>query len=481
MMRLRLIAVTLALMIASFGCVNLGPDFQKPDLGFDPPKGFQHRPEEAPLKPIPMEDRWWTVFNDPEIDRTVEEALAHNLDIRQAAARILELRAHFIRTRADRFPEVGLESVAARQRERNIETDIYSLSLPASFEIDLWSRLAKAEDAARYDLLQAEENRLTTAQSVVAEAISLCFQIDSIERRIAIAERSIENYKNSLDLVNSRYSRGLVGILDVRQARRTLAQAESTLPPLRQDLGTAQQNLSVLLGRYPTTSPPESHGKDYFRQLEPVPPGLPSELLMRRPDIRAAEAGLKALTDRVGVAKAARFPRISLTGSYGYAGTELDELLDPRSLLWSIAAGLVQPLFDAGALKANQRAAEARLNSGLTQYAKTVLRAFSEVEEALLTRKEQLERRERVVHFVEEARATQRVAEGRYQRGLTDYLSVLEAQQTRFQAEQNLVLVDLAILSNRVNLHRALGGGWGKPSNIRELEDLNDYRGYLPF
>ena len=193
-----------------------------------------------------------------------------------------------------------------------------------------------------------------------------------------------------------------------------------------------------------------------------MPPGLPSELLMRRPDIRAAEANLKALTDRIGVAKAARFPRISLTGSYGYASTELDGLLNPGSLLWNIAAGLVQPLFDAGKLKANQRAAEARLKSGLTQYTKTVLRAFSDVEEALLTRKEQLDRRKRVAHFVEEARATQRVAEGRYQRGLTDYLSVLEAQQTRFQAEQNLVLVDLAILTNRVNLHRALGGRVGK-------------------
>ena len=481
MIRLRLLAVAVALAALFSGCVNLGPNYQKPEPGFSVPERFQHQPDAAIKAPRITEDRWWTVFGDPEIDRIVEEALANNLDIRTAAARIVELRAQFIRSRADRLPSVGLESAKVRQRERNIEIDIYSLSFPASFEIDLWSRLAKAEDAARYDLLQAEENRLTTTQSVAAESVSLYFRIESFERRISIAMQSIEKFNNSLDLVNNRYIRGLVGILDVRQARRALAQAEATLPPLRQDLGIAQQNLSILLGRYPTTIPPRTHGDDYYRKLEPVPPGLPSELLMRRPDIRAAEANLKALTDRIGVAKAARFPRISLTGSYGYASTELDGLLNPGSLLWNIAAGLVQPLFDAGKLKANQRAAEARLKSGLTQYTKTVLRAFSDVEEALLTRKEQLDRRKRVAHFVEEARATQRVAEGRYQRGLTDYLSVLEAQQTRFQAEQNLVLVDLAILTNRVNLHRALGGGWGRPAGVKDLEDLNSYGNYLPF
>jgi multidrug efflux system outer membrane protein len=169
-----------------------------------------------------------------------------------------------------------------------------------------------------------------------------------------------------------------------------------------------------------------------------------------------------ALNARVGVSKASRFPRITLTGSFGYSSEELDRLLQQETKLWNVTLGIAQPLFDAGKLKAGQRAAEARYEQGVAEYTKTVLTAFSEVERAFLTRKEQIERRERTLGFLVEARATQRVAESRYRRGLVDYLTVLEAQQTRFRAEENLVLVDLAILSNRVSLHRALGGGWAE-------------------
>ena len=277
---------------------------------------------------------------------------------------------------------------------------------------------------------------------------------------------SINNYRDSLEVVNRRYERGLVSILDLRQARRTLAQAEARLPSLRQDLGTTQQQLSVLLGRYPKTRQARQHAEDYYKQLDPVPPGLPSDLLLRRPDIRAAEANIRALNARVGERLAARFPRITLTGNLGYSSDELSELFRPESFLWSWAAGLVQPLFNAGKLIARQREAEARYQQGSAEYAKTVLTAFSEVENALLTREEQLQRRERLLNFLEEARATQRVAESRYQRGLVEYLDVLESQQTRFQAEENVVLVDFAILNNRVNLHRSLGGGWARPTPI---------------
>jgi len=220
--------------------------------------------------------------------------------------------------------------------------------------------------------------------------------------------------------------------------------------------------LSVLLGRYPKANPPRTQPEDYFMHLAPVPPGLPSDLLLRRPDIRAAEAGLRSLNAEIGVAKASRFPSIALTGSYGYSSDELDQLVRRESELWHLALGIGQPLFDAGKLKAGQRAAEARYEQGVAEYAKTVLTAFSEVESALLRRREQLERRNRLLKYLLEARVTQEAAENRYRRGLEDYLTVLEAQRTRFQAEENLVLVDLAILTNRVALHRALGGGWAQ-------------------
>jgi len=459
------------------GCVKVSPDYHRPDTGIQVPESFEHASTDT-VTPSP-EDLWWQVFGKPELDQLVEEALRNNLDIKKATARILEVRSQFLQTRADRFPNASLEGDAERRRRPIIgiipgrpfstKTDIYTLALPASFELDLWGRLARAEEAARADLFQAEENRRTVAQTVVAETISLYLQMESLERRIQISEQSIENYGRSLALVERRYERGLTPILDLRQARRTLAQAEAALPALRQEMGITQQKLAVLLGRYPKTRPPRTQPEDYFKSLAPVPQGLPSELLLRRPDIRAAEAGLMGLNARVGMAKASRFPRITLTGSFGYSSDELDRLVQHQGKLWNLALGIVQPFFDAGKLKAGQRAAEARYEQGVAEYAKTVLMAFSEVESALLTRKEQLERRGRVLSFLSEARITQEVAESRYERGLVDYLTVLESQQTRFMAEENLVLVDLAILSNRVALHRALGGGWAEPMALSSI------------
>ena len=460
--------------------MKMGSDFRRPDIGIPIPGSYQYASAEY-VTPRSQE-RWWEIFGDQELNQVVDEALRNNLDIKKATARILEVRSQFVQVRSDRFPNLSLQGQVQRQRQtinttipvlqghtlqmQSIEetqrTTNYNMSLAASFELDLWGRLARAEEAARADLLQAEESRHTVTQTVVAETISLYLQMESLERRIQITEWSIDNFRSNLALLESRYERGLTSSLDPRQASRILAQAEALLPSLRQDLGITQQKLAVLLGHYPDTRPPRIQQEDYFKLLSPVPPGLPSDLLLRRPDIRTAEARLRALNAQVGVAKASRFPRITLTGNFGYLGDELDRLFKPQSELWNLALGIVQPLFDAGKLKAGQRAAEARYQQGVAEYAKTVLTAFSDVEGALLTRREQLERRDHIVDFLEESRATQRVAENRYNRGLIDFLNVLEAQRTRFEAEESLVLVDLAIYTNRVTLHRALGGGWGE-------------------
>ena len=467
-------SLTMATILALVGCINLGPKFQQPDLGVLVPAHYEYSPK-GKIKVEP-EGRWWRVFNDSELNQIAEEALTNNLDIKQATAAVLEVRAQLVETRADRFPTVGIDADAQRQQRPVIgvipgqtfstTSTSYTLSLPATFELDLWGRLARAEEAARANLLQAEENRRTVAQTVVAETISLYLQMESFERQIDITRKRIESFRRSLTLVESRYKRGLSPVLDVRQARRVLAGAESILPALQQELGITQQQLAVLLGRYPETRPPRLQPEDYYNRLDPIPPGLPSELLLRRPDIRAAEAQLESLNAQVGVTKASRFPRIILTGSYGYSSPELNRLLKPESELWSIAAGIGQPLFDAGKLKAGQRAAEARYQRGAAQYAKAVLNAFAEVEGAFLTREEQLKRRVYVVNFVVNARAAQRIAESRYQRGLIDYLTVLDTQRTRFQGEIDLVAVDFAILNNRVTLHRALGGGWAYPGPV---------------
>jgi multidrug efflux system outer membrane protein len=466
-----------ALLILN-GCLTVGPDFDRPDVSFDVPDRYQRGSADTEI--IEAGDKWWEVFNDPELNALVQEALEHNLDIKKATASILEVRAQLVETRADRFPSVNIQGQGERQKPSNQifgpsqsvlpggEIETYALSLPASFEIDLWGRLARAEEAVRANLLLAEENRHTVAQTVVGETISLYLQMESYERGLQIAEKLIETIRRSLTLVRRRYERGLTSVLDLRQARRSLARTEAALPALRQGLGTTQQKLAVLLGRYPETRPPRHQPDNYFTRLDPVPSGLPSELLLRRPDVRAAEARLMALNAEVGVRKASRFPRITLTGAYGYSSDELSRLFEADSELWSIAVGITQPLFDAGKLKAGQRAAEARYQQGVAEYARSVLTAFSEVERAFLTREEQLKRRDFIVDFTREARETQRIAESRYERGLVDYITVLDAQQTRFEAERDLLEVDLAILNNRVTLHRALGGGWAALPAVTE-------------
>jgi len=468
-------ALALTTYFFLYGCINLGPDYKRPDLGIQVPESYEFEPTEKQI--LEVEDRWWEIFDDRELNQLVEDALKYNWDIKQAAARILEVRARYVQVRSDRFPAVDVGGIRDRRQigggefRDNLIVDTYELTAAASFELDLWSRLKKASRAAWEDILREEENRRAVAQAVVAETVSLYLDMEAVERRLHIAEQSIKAFRQSLQFVEIRYRRGLTSVLDVRQASRVLAGSETLVPQLEQDLGIIQQQLSVLLGRYPETRAPRRQPEDYYKRLASVPPGLPSDLLMRRPDIRAAEAQLRSLNDLVGVAKAARLPRITLTGEYGWSSEDLNKLLRTENIIWNLTAGIVQPVFDAGRLKAGQRAAEARYEQGAAEYVKAVLDAFADVERALLTRELQLDRREREIIFLTEARATQRVAQNRYVKGLVNYLDVLNAQITRFQAEDSLVLVDLIILRNRVALHRALGGSWAEPEALKIKDD----------
>ncbi|MCK4983919.1 MAG: TolC family protein, partial [Desulfobacterales bacterium] len=240
------------------GCINLGPDYHRPDLDIEIPGSYRNDRTEPALNPV-IEDRWWQDFDDPELNQLVEEVLKRNWDLKQATARILESRAQYVQVSADRWPQVGLDYDWDKRRyggvnvgrERTITT--HQLTFPAIFEIDLWSRLAKASAAARNDILVNEENRRTIAQTLVAETINLYLQIEASERRLQIADQSIEAFKRSLQFVDTRYRHGLTSVLDVRQARRILAGAETRVPQLQQQLGILQQQLSVLLGRYPET------------------------------------------------------------------------------------------------------------------------------------------------------------------------------------------------------------------------------------
>ncbi len=477
MMRRYFLISTLGIMLAGLiGCINLGPHYQRPDINLEVPEHFQKDSIKSTADAV-ITDRWWEDFNDPELNRLVGAVLVYNWDLKQAAARILEARAQFVQVSADRWPQVNFDYDWDKRRfggvnvgrGRTITT--HQVTFLALFEVDLWSRLAKASRASWNDILVDEANRRTIAQTLVAETINLYLQIEAFERRLQIAADSITAFERSLQFVETRYRRGLTSALDVRQARRVLAGAQVRVPQLQQELGITQQQLAILLGRYPDTRPARSQPENYYRQPDPVPTGLASSLLLKRPDIRAAELRLQALNELIGAAKADRFPQITLTGSYGWNSDGKDRLFRGESIIWNFSRGVVQPIMNADRLKARQRGVEAQYDQAVSDYANTVLNAFAEVEGALLTREKQLERRQREVVFLEEARATQRVAENRYIRGLIEYLDVLDAQQTRFTAEDNLAQVDLSILTNRVNLHRALGGSWAIPEPIELQPD----------
>ena len=324
----------------------------------------------------------------------------------------------------------------------------------------MWSRIRHGRRAAGADLVQAEENRRVAAQSVAAQVVTKYLQARTLERRLLVSERSIKAFTQSLEMVEGRYQRGLTSILEARQARRALAQARAERPDLIRELGQILQETALLAGRYPRTRDLNDPPREYVLDPGPVPVGLPSDLLRRRPDIRAAEANLQALGERIGQARAARFPVISLTGSLGFTSSELEDLLTDEANKGVLAFGLSAPLFDGGARSAAQRAAEANYRRGQAAYTGTVLNAFGEVEAALLTAREKIESKRLLTLALKEAQETQKEALSRYQRGLTDYLDVIDAQKIRYQIEETLVLTDLAIWTNRVTLHRALGGGW---------------------
>ena len=407
-------------------------------------------------------------MNNPDIDKLVGHILEHNPDIRIASLKIDEIRSYFVQTRADRLPQLGGKAQAQRQKASgyltipgaNRESDLYNLSFPASFEIDLWGRLSSAEQAARKDLLRARETKLTVMNSVIAEGISLFLTAQATQLRIDLARKRVATYKNHATIMTYRYQHGLSSYLNMTQAESVLAQAASLIPSLEQELMGIQQKLALIAGEYPDTPSSSSQACPLLMDLPPVSPGLPSDLLLNRPDIRAAKAGLLALEERINVAHKNRFPQITLTGNFGYASPELKNLLKPEAELWNLAMGISRPLFDGGRLKAGQRAAEARYAQGVAEYAKLLLTAFFEVENALVTRKKQLEKKELLITLKEKYAITQKSAENHYESGLTDYTTVLNARQAVFQAEENLILTDLALVTNRVTLYRALGAGF---------------------
>jgi multidrug efflux system outer membrane protein len=408
---------------------------------------------------------WWQLFEDPQLQILIGEALRDNRDLRQAVARVNEVRARYYNVRADQFPTLDGSAGAGRGNaaERFVPgagiEDTYSAGLTAGYEVDFWGQYRRSTEAARADLLASVENQRTVLITLIADTASTYLLLRDLDARVVIAKDTVEARQDSTGIIRARYNKGTVPLLDVNQAEIEEADAMAVLAALRRQRQEAENALSVLIGSNPREI---MRGRSIRSQLYPVevPAGLPATLLERRPDIRSAEQSLAAQTARIGVAKALRFPSISLTANGGYISDDLDDLLESDSELWDVRVDILGPIFDAGKRKAQIKVEIARTEQALNEYEQTVLEAMREVEDALVGiryyREELLARSMQL----RAARSASMLSRARYDGGITDYLEVLDSDRSLFDAQLAQSAVERLELVSIVRLYKALGGGW---------------------
>jgi multidrug efflux system outer membrane protein len=328
-----------------------------------------------------------------------------------------------------------------------------------SFEVDLWGRLRRATEAARANLLGAEENRKAVVTTLVSGVASSYFSLRELDAELEISLHTLTTRQESLDLIKTRQAGGVATLLDLRQAEQLVYTASQTIPTLEQQIEQTENQISLLLGKNPSEV---IRGRSLTEQELPpeVPAGLPSTLLERRPDIRAAEQNLIAFNAEIGVARAAYFPQLTLSGFLGGQSSKLTNLFSGPSSVWSFVPQVTQPIFTAGRLKSNVRLAEAERQSALVQYEKTIQTAFTEVSNALIAHQRVRESREQQELLVGALRDRTRLAYVRYRGGVDTLLNALDADRDQFQAELNLSQIRLNELLSVVQMYRALGGGW---------------------
>ena len=465
MMTARDVAAGLVLAVGLSACATAPPE---PVLDLDTPEAWMTETPDA----APQSDRWWTTFGDARLDAVVGEALERNYDLQAAAASVAAAEARARIAGADLKPQVGASFDAGRRQQVFVGLPIpgsggvlsststsYGLGLNVSWEADLWGRLRAGQAAAVSDARAAEADYDAARLSLAGQAAKAWFAVVEAERQVALAIDTVDSRRTTAERIAARYRRGVAPPLDLRLARSNLASAESTLEQRRRQLDAAGRQLEILLGRYPRG---EVESAPRLPEVPPeIPAGLPSELVARRPDLQAAERRLGAAGFRVSEARRALYPRITLTGSAGTTSESLGDLVDGDFSVWSLAGGLLQPIFQGGRLRAAVDFAEADRDRALALYAQGILRAFAEVESALAA--EHLLAAEEAAQAVatQESNAAVNLAEDRYNAGVGDYLTILESQRQAFLTESRLLTLRALRLSNRADLHLALGGDFG--------------------
>ncbi|MET0755413.1 MAG: efflux transporter outer membrane subunit [Pseudoxanthomonas sp.] len=455
------VACVVAFACACSGCV-MGPDYVRPSV--EAPQHYRFAAAAAAQTPVLAElPAWWQGFGDPRLDALVQEGLSANHDLRAATARVEEFSARVGATRAQGLPQVGYGAEASRQRVPPGQTgDGYAALLSASWELDLWGRIRRENEAARANLLATEEARLGVALTLVSAIVSGYVTLLDLDRRLEIAQATMEGRKNNVEVFQLRLDGGAVSDFEMMQVTAEYESAVAAIPDLQQAIAQQEHAVSILVGRNP--GPIERGGRLQDLALPPVPGGLPSELIARRPDILQSEQQLVAANALVGAARALYFPTLSLTGSGGSVSNELDDLFSGPSRSWSFAGQLLGPIFAGGAIDSANRQAEARREQALENYRKTIQGAFADVEDALVAVQSKrtlyvsLERR------VVALRTAVGLARDRYDNGYADYLEVLDTERSLFSAELALSTARGDGYRSLVDLYRALGGDWVEQS-----------------
>jgi outer membrane protein, multidrug efflux system len=452
------------------GC-TVGPKYRKPIV--QPPSTFRGAGDAtAAPDPNSMADlKWVEVFKDERLQELIRTALVNNYDLGQAITRIQAARANLGITRSEQFPNVtagaGVTTLrnsnsgqfalpAGVSRDRTFGTVVLDL---LSFEIDIWGRRRRATEAARADLLGAEETRKALMTTVVSDVSAAYFNLLELDLELEIARDTLATRRESLNLIQARQRGGVATMLDVRQAEQLVYAAAQTVPDIERLIEQTENRINLLMGKDPG---PVARGRSLTEQEQPpsAPPGLPSSLVERRPDIRAAEAALMAATANIGVAKAAYFPQISLTGFMGGQSNQLANLFSGPGGVWNFAPQVTAPIFNAGGVKSGVKLTEAQQRLVLTQYQQTIKTAFREVSDALVEYRKVKEIRAQQELLVTTLQDRSRLAYLRYQGGVDTQLNALDADRDLFAAELSLAQTRRNELLALVQLYKALGGGW---------------------
>lgn len=431
-----------------------------------PPQWRSPAVSEAALNDRP----WGELFRSPELDALIEQALAANSDLLIALERVEQARAQYSIARSYLWPTVGAQLDYAKARQPaaigssnvTVESSRLGLFVP-TWEIDLWGRLRAASEAQRRTLLAAEQTQHAITASLIGAVARSYLRLLDLDNQAMVAQRQVEARRESLRVVRARHGAGVVAGSDLRTAESNLAQAQAALAEIERQRTTAENALSLLLGRNP--GPVQRGGAAPTMQQPPLlPAGLPSQLLARRPDVLAAEQAVRASEADVEAARRAYFPTISLTAFLGFASPALSALFDSGRDAWSVAPSITAPIFTAGRLTANVEAAQAQQRIAVEQYRQTVRAAFKEVDDALVAYRRNVEQRDALQQAVTANRERARLADLRYRSGVTIYLEVLIAQQDVFESELRLSQSARDVYEAVVDLYVALGGGWQPPA-----------------